>query len=84
MGFDRIDISEGIDLNQTKASKSVMFFISVFFLNKVFKYDPYLCSGCHDLKQKAMNFNDIAVVSINYWIHFVSNNCSIIEFIFGI
>ena len=36
-------------------------------------YEPYLCSGCHDLMQKAMNFNDVAIVSIkgNYYrIHF--------------
>ena len=36
-------------------------------------YDQYLCNGCHDLMQKAMNFNDAAIVSIkgnNYRIHF--------------
>ena len=22
-----------------------------------FKYEPYLCNGCHDLMQKAMSFN---------------------------
>ena len=29
-----------------------------------FKYEPYLCNGCHDLMQKAINFNDVAIVSI--------------------
>ena len=36
-------------------------------------YELYLCNGCHDLMQKAMNFNDAAIVSIkgNYYrIHF--------------
>ena len=27
-------------------------------------YEPYLFNGCHDLMQKAMNFNDVAIVSI--------------------
>ena len=38
-----------------------------------FNYEPYLCNGCHDLMQKAMNFNDVAIVSIkenDYRIHF--------------
>ena len=37
------------------------------------KYEPYRCNGCHDLMQKAMNFNDVAIVSIkenDYRIHF--------------
>ena len=26
-----------------------------------FKYEPYLCNGCHDLMQKAMSFNNVAI-----------------------
>ena len=36
-------------------------------------YEPYLCNGCHDLMQKAINFNDVVIVSIkrsDYRIHF--------------
>ena len=43
------------------------------FLDKNFNDEPYLCNGCHDLTQKAMNFNDFAIVSIkgfDYRIHF--------------
>ena len=45
----------------------------LYFLNKVFKYEPYLCNGCHDLMQKAMNFIDVAIISVkgsNYRTHF--------------
>ena len=35
-----------------------------YFLDKSFKYEPYPCNGCHDLMQKARNFNDDAIVSI--------------------
>ena len=42
-------------------------------LDKGFKYETYLCNGCHDLLQKATNFNDVAIVSVkgnNFKIHF--------------
>ena len=35
------------------------------FFRQNFKYEPNLCDDCHDLTQKAMNFNDVALVSIN-------------------
>ena len=30
-----------------------------YFLDKNFKHELYLCNGCHDLMQYAMNFNPI-------------------------
>ena len=36
--------------------KSVIFAIIWYFLDKSFNYEPYLCIGCHDLMQRAMNF----------------------------
>ena len=44
-----------------------------YFLDKNFKYAPFLCNECHNLMRKAMNFNDVAIVSIkrsDYRIHF--------------
>ena len=44
-----------------------------YFLDKNFNYEKYLCNGCHDLMQKAINFNDVAIVPVkgnNYRIHF--------------
>ena len=38
-----------------------------------FTYEPYLCNGCDDLMQKAMSFNDAAIVYVKwsaYRIHF--------------
>ena len=29
-----------------------------------FKYEPNLCNGCHDLMQKAMSFNNVAIVYV--------------------
>ena len=62
--YDRIDILQGIDVNKTNASKECDICCYWYFSGKGFKYEPYLCKGCHDLKQKAINFNDIAIFSI--------------------
>ena len=71
--YDRIDVSEGIDINETNASKDFEICHYWYFLDITFNYKPYLCNGCHDFMQKAMNFNDVAIASIkgnDYRIHF--------------
>ena len=62
--YDRVDISEGTDINKTNASKECDIYHYWHFLDKGFKYKPYLCNGCHDLMQKAINFNDVAIFYI--------------------
>ena len=61
---DRIDISERIDISKMNVPKKCNICHIWNFLDKDFKYEPYLCNGCHDLIQKAINFNDVAIVSI--------------------
>ena len=61
--YERIDISKGIYINKTNASKECDIWHYWYFLDKNFNYELYLCNGCHDLTQKAMNFHD-------YRIHF--------------
>ena len=46
---------------------------SLVFLDKDFKYELYLCNGYHDLTQKVLKLNDVAIVSAKgsgYRIHF--------------
>ena len=62
--YDRIDISEGIEMNKTSASKDCDICHYWYFLHKYFSYESYLCNGCYDLMQKAMNFNDVYIASI--------------------
>ena len=71
--YNRIDISGGIDVNKTNASKEFDICYYLYFKGIGFKYEPYLCNGCHDLMQKAMNFNDVTIVCVKgsaYRIHF--------------
>ena len=71
--YDRIDISEGPDANKTNASKKCDICHYWYFEDIGFSYEPYLCNGCYSLKPKAINFNDVAIVSVlksYYRIHF--------------
>ena len=71
--YERIDISEGIDVNLTNLSKECDICHYWYFKDIVFKHEPYLCNGCYDLMQKAMVFNNIVIVYIKgsaYRIHF--------------
>ena len=62
--YERIDISEGIDVNKTNLSKECDICHYWYFKDIDFKYEPYLCNSCHDLIQKAMSFNNIAIVHV--------------------
>ena len=75
--YDRIDISERIDINKTSASKKCDICHYWYLKDIGFKYEPHLCNGCHDLMQKAMSFNNITIV-------YVKGSVSRIESIFGI
>ena len=71
--YDRNDISERIDVNKTNLSKECDICHYWYFKDIGFKYEPYLCNGCHDLMQKAISFNNVAIVYVKgnaYRIHF--------------
>ena len=71
--YERIDISEGIDVNKTNLSKECDICHYWHPKDIGFKYEPYLCNGCHDLMQKAMRFNNVAILNVKgsaYRIHF--------------
>ena len=62
--YDRIDMLEGIDVNKTSASKECDIWHYWYFKGIGFTYEPYLCNGCHDLMEKAMSFNGVAIVYV--------------------
>ena len=81
--YDRIDVSGGIDIGKRNKSRECDVCHYWYFLVKKLNYEKYLCDGCHDLMQKAMNFNDVAIVSLkgnDYRIHFwyMSENVAIV------
>ena len=90
--YDRIDISEGIDIKKPNASKECKICHYWYFKDIGFTYEPHLFNGCHGLMQKAVSFNDVAIAYIKgsaYRIHFwymskddainIINNSSLID-----
>ena len=62
--YDRIEISEGIDINKTSASKECDVCHYWYFLNYSFKFQPNVCNRCHNLLMMSMNLSDIAIFNI--------------------
>ena len=62
--YGRIDILKGIDADKANESRECKFCHYWYFLNKNFKYGPYLCDGCYDISQKSTDFKNITVVHI--------------------
>ena len=53
--YDRIDVSEGIDVNKTSASKECDICHYWYFLNYSFKLQRNVCSRYHDLLMMSVN-----------------------------
>ena len=62
--YNRIDISERIDINKTNKSKQCKICHYWYFKDIHFKHESHLCNGCHGLLQKAVRFNNIATVYV--------------------
>ena len=58
----KIDVSEGIDVNKTSASKQCNVCHYWYFLIYSFKFQPNLCNRSHDLLIISMDPSDIAVL----------------------
>ena len=73
--YERIDISEGIDVNKTNLPKQCDICHYWYFKDIGLKYQLYLCNGCHDVMQKIW-------VLIILLLHILKE--VLIELIFGI
>ena len=62
--YDKIDIPEWIDVHKTGASKECHICCYWYFEDIGFKYKKYHCNDCHDLMQKVMSFNNVAIVHV--------------------
>ena len=62
--FDRIDISERIDVNKTSESKECDICHCWYFLDKGCKFQPDVCKSCDDLLMISVKLKDIAFLDI--------------------
>ena len=61
--YDRIDISERIDLTKNNRSKECMI-CHYWFFNHGFKFQDSICNGCHDLTILIVNISGIAIITV--------------------
>ena len=62
--YEGIDVSEGINVNKTSASKECDICHHWHFLDKGFKFQPDVCKGCHNVLMMPIKLNDIAILNI--------------------
>ena len=62
--FDRIDVSEGIDVNKKCASKECNICHYWYFFNYSFKFQPNVYNRCHELLMMSMNLDNSAILNI--------------------
>ena len=61
--YDRIDVSKGIDINKTSESKEFMLCHYWCFKDVGYKFQPYLCNGCHAISMMAFELKNIAILN---------------------
>ena len=61
---ERIDISEGIDFDKTNNSVDCMICHFWYFKDIGFKYQPYICNGCHDFSMIVQNLDDFVILRV--------------------
>ena len=61
--YQKIDVSEGIDINKASASKEFELCYYWFFKDIGFKFEEHVCNKCHDLLTIAYSLKDIAILN---------------------
>ena len=61
--YQKIDVSEGIDINKTNASKEYELCHYWFFKDIGFEFKEHVCNKCHDLFTIAYSLTDIAILN---------------------
>ena len=61
--YEKINVSEGIDVNKTSASKECELCHYWFFKDIGFKFEEHVCNKCHDLLTIAHSLKDMAILN---------------------
>ena len=61
--YQKIDASEGIDINKTSASKECELCHYWYYKDIGFKFEEHVCNKCHDSLTIAFSLKNIAILS---------------------
>ena len=62
--YERIDVSEGIEINKSSKSKECMICHHWYFLDISCENEQYVCNGCHDLSMMVYDLDDFMILNI--------------------
>ena len=60
--YDRIDVTDGIDINKTSESKCMRCHYW-YFKDVGYKFQPCVCNGCHAVSMVACELKHIAILN---------------------
>ena len=61
--YEKISVSEEIDINRSNASKGCMLCHYWYFKDVGFKFEPHLCNKCHGVLTTAYELKNIAILN---------------------
>ena len=61
--YDRTDISKGTEPTKSNKSRECMI-CPYWFFSYGFKFQDYVCNGCHDFSMLCLNITDIAFIAV--------------------
>ena len=62
--YEKIDVSEGVDVNKTSLSKEFMHYHFWYFKDVGFKFESHVCNGCHNVLMTAYELKNIAILNV--------------------
>ena len=62
--YEKIDVSEGIVINKTSASKECMICHYWYFKHVGFKFEPHVCNKYRDVLMTAYELKNIAILNV--------------------
>ena len=62
--YKKIDVSERIDTNKTRASKECMLCHYWYFKDVGFKFELHVCNKCYDVLMTAYELKNIAILNV--------------------
>ena len=74
---ERIDVSDGIDIIRTNASKERIICHYWYFLEKGFRFQPAFCDGFYDVLMTPIDIAISNIHDVDY--HYIINGISTIE-----
>ena len=62
--YEKVDVSEGIDINKLNMSKECITCHYWYFSDIDYKFEPHVCNKCHDILWMAYELENIAILIV--------------------